>query len=306
MRSRHAAVAAAPPTNCHQRRTVTLPLPLPPRRRSLVGCCIVVHRPISASHAVMQQSTLSLPSSTTSYSLKNTHNPLPLLLHHLRHCSRCRRHAVHRHRAFHGCCRPSLPLPLLSPSRRPSPSCLPLLSPLLPSRCHRTFCRRCVAIAPSIAVNAIHCRHRHSVHRCRRRRIAVALLSLPSSLLPSSLVRRLVVAPMPPPLVISRLLSAVVLLAATSLPSFLFAGWLSRQRLRLLSSLPSCPLPFSLPPPPPPLSWRRPPSSSLLTTTKRKKMMVVSSSASAPLSALSLSSALSTMTSTTKTTASSS
>ncbi len=53
--------------------------------------------------------SFSPPSSTTSYSLKHTHNPLPLLLHHLRRCSRCRRHAVHRHRAFHRCCRLQYP-----------------------------------------------------------------------------------------------------------------------------------------------------------------------------------------------------
>jgi hypothetical protein len=33
---------------------------LPPRHRSLVGCCVVVRRPISSSHAVMRPSTLSL------------------------------------------------------------------------------------------------------------------------------------------------------------------------------------------------------------------------------------------------------
>ena len=52
--------------------------------------------------------------------------------------------------------------------------------------------------------------------------------------------------------------SAVVLLTATSLSSFSFASWLSRQRLCLLSSLASCPLPLSLPPLAPPLSWRQP------------------------------------------------
>jgi hypothetical protein len=40
--------------SCRRPRAVTLP----PRRRSLVGCCVVVRRPISSSHAVMRPSTL--------------------------------------------------------------------------------------------------------------------------------------------------------------------------------------------------------------------------------------------------------
>jgi hypothetical protein len=39
---------------------VALPPPPPPLRRSLVGCCVVVHRPILSSHAVIRPSTLSL------------------------------------------------------------------------------------------------------------------------------------------------------------------------------------------------------------------------------------------------------
>jgi hypothetical protein len=52
----------APPPCCRRPRAVALPPPPPPSRcRSLVGCCVVVHRPISSSHAVMRTSTLSLP-----------------------------------------------------------------------------------------------------------------------------------------------------------------------------------------------------------------------------------------------------
>ena len=59
-----ASAAALPPPlppspSCRRPRAVALPLP--PRRRSLVGCCVVVRRPISSSHAVMRPSTLSLP-----------------------------------------------------------------------------------------------------------------------------------------------------------------------------------------------------------------------------------------------------
>jgi hypothetical protein len=53
---------APPPPCCRRPRAVALPPPPPPSRcRSLVGCCVVVHRPISSSHAVMRPSTLLLP-----------------------------------------------------------------------------------------------------------------------------------------------------------------------------------------------------------------------------------------------------
>ncbi len=59
-RSCRAAATALPPLccvplpRCRQPRAVVLPPPPPlSRRRSLVGCCVVVHSPISSSHAVM-------------------------------------------------------------------------------------------------------------------------------------------------------------------------------------------------------------------------------------------------------------
>ncbi len=56
--------AATLPPSCRRRHAVALPpplLPLPLPRRLLVGCCIVVRRPISSLHAVMRPLTLSLP-----------------------------------------------------------------------------------------------------------------------------------------------------------------------------------------------------------------------------------------------------
>ena len=46
---------------CIRHTVVFCRLPPPPRRCSLVGCCVVVRCPISSSHAVMRPSTLSLP-----------------------------------------------------------------------------------------------------------------------------------------------------------------------------------------------------------------------------------------------------
>ena len=155
---------------------------------------------------------------------------------HLRRCRCCCRRAVHRHCAFHRCrrrCRrvaiaPSVAVAL--PSRRPSPS--------LPSIV--------VAVAPSIAAVAV--ASPSPCHPCplpccphpsfagwllhRRLHLSSSPVSCPLSsssppLLALFLVRRLVV-------------------ASTPLP--------------IIFSLSSYPLPFSLPLPPPPLSRRWPPS----------------------------------------------
>ena len=80
---RHRAAAATTAAtklllpSCRCQCTVTLPPPPPPpppRRRSLVGCCIVVRRPIPSSHAVMRPPMLSLPAAFADNCLP----PLPL------------------------------------------------------------------------------------------------------------------------------------------------------------------------------------------------------------------------------------
>jgi hypothetical protein len=55
----------APPPGCRRCHPAAKlpppPLTLPPLHRLLVGCCVVVRRPILSLHAVMQPLTLSLP-----------------------------------------------------------------------------------------------------------------------------------------------------------------------------------------------------------------------------------------------------
>jgi len=56
---RAAAAAMLLPPRCRRPRAVALPPP--PCHCLLVGCCVVVRRPILSSHAVMRPSTLLLP-----------------------------------------------------------------------------------------------------------------------------------------------------------------------------------------------------------------------------------------------------
>ena len=88
-----AAVAATalpplpqPPCCCHRAAAVAmcaasalpllppLPLLLPPLHRSLVGCCVVVRRPISSSHAIIRLLMLSLSAWTFLYELVCTNS----------------------------------------------------------------------------------------------------------------------------------------------------------------------------------------------------------------------------------------